>query len=392
MRQILRKAWQRGRTLAPVQGFVFGRPLVVLQSDDWGRVGMRDREAWEQLRTVLPDFGVRAYDYYSLETAEDVVELASLLRRHRDSTGRPACLEMNFILANVDFAKVQAEDFRRIHLRPLTEGLPVGWQRPRLFEAYRQGIEDDVFSPALHGTTHFCLPAVERGLADGGERGAQLRNLWNAEIPYIHWRMPWIGFEYWDPEPPVEHRFLDSAVQEEMIGQAAEIFGQLFSAPPHSACAPGYRADDATHKAWAKHGVGIAQNGPGNATAPHFDRNGILQLSRVIDFEPAVEEQFCVAACVEKAQECFARSLPAIVSVHSINFHSTIRNFRARTLQLLDEFLSALESKHADLLYVHDEDICNLVEKGKFESAHSAVKVPVAKRLFAPTLALRRGA
>ena len=28
----------------------FSRPLVLLQSDDWGRVGVRDREGYEQLR------------------------------------------------------------------------------------------------------------------------------------------------------------------------------------------------------------------------------------------------------------------------------------------------------------------------------------------------------
>ena len=36
---------------APVRGLSFSRPLVLIQSDDWGRVGVRDREGHEQLRT-----------------------------------------------------------------------------------------------------------------------------------------------------------------------------------------------------------------------------------------------------------------------------------------------------------------------------------------------------
>jgi hypothetical protein len=392
MRKILRKAWQHGRTLVPVQGFTFGRPLVVLQSDDWGRVGIRDQEGWEEVRRLLPNLGERSYDFYSLETAEDVAEVASLLGRHRDSTGRPACLGMNFIVANVDFAKVAADDFRQIRLRPSTEGLPDGWERPGLFEAYRQGIATGVFSAALHGSTHFCRPAVERALADQGDRGTLLRGLWRAGVPYIHWRMPWIGFEYWDPEQAEEKRFLTAETQEELIGRAAEISTKLFSGSPRSACAPGYRSNDATQRAWAKCGIRVAQNGSGNGTPPHFDRNGILQVYRMVDFEPAVEQQLSLAACIEMADECFARGLPAIVSVHSINFHSTIRNFRARTVELLDEFLSALEKRHADLLYLRDEDLSDLVEVGKFESAHSAVKVPVTRRMYSPGLVLRRGA
>jgi hypothetical protein len=382
MLNIIRKAWRRGRSLLPVEGFAFGRPLVLLQSDDWGRVGVRDREGWEELREQGIDLGERSYDFYSLETAEDVTAVMSLLRRHRDSTGRSACLGMNFIVANVDFAKVSANNFRQIYLRALSDGLPDGWERPGLFEAYREGISAGVLSPALHGTTHFCRPALERRMDDPGERGILLRALWNVGVPYIHWRMPWVGFEYWDPEPHAQEDFLTSSVQESLIDSAVESFTRFFSQSPRSACAPGYRANKSTHEAWAKHGIRVAQNGPGSAMPPHFDDSGILHLHRSMDFEPATGQGFSVDACVRAAEDCFARGLPAIVSVHSINFHSTIKDFRTQTLGFLDEFLTALEAKHADLLYVRDEDLYDLVDKGTFQSLQSQVRVPVTKRKF----------
>ena len=49
---LARKLWQRGRDLLPVAGFHFDRPLVLLQSDDWGRVGLRDQAGLEQLRSA----------------------------------------------------------------------------------------------------------------------------------------------------------------------------------------------------------------------------------------------------------------------------------------------------------------------------------------------------
>ena len=217
-----------GRGSAPIEGFAFGRPLVVLQSDDWGRVGVRDREGWEELRNLGVNLGERNYDFYSLETSDDVEAVGALLKRHCDSTGRPACLGMNFMMANVNFAKVRSDHFRQVHLRPLSEGLPEGWNRPGLFEAHEEGIAAGVFSPALHGMTHFCRPAVERYLSDPGERGTFLRTLWNAGVPYIHWRMPWIGFEYSDPGENGREVFLSSEIQQEMIADAVKSFAKLF--------------------------------------------------------------------------------------------------------------------------------------------------------------------
>jgi|SRR5580700_54178 hypothetical protein len=381
MRNILRRVWRRGRSLLPVQGFAFGRPLVLLQSDDWGRVGVRDREGWEELQALGINLGERTYDFYSLETADDVAAVVSLLQRHRDSTGRAACLGMNFIVANVDFAKVSANDFRAIHLRALAEGLPDGWKRPGLFEMYREGISAGVLSPALHGSTHFCRPAVERHLNDPGERGLLLRNLWKAAVPYIHWRMPWVGFEYWDSKP--EQDFLSLEVQQSFIDSAVENFARFFSKAPRSACAPGYRANRSTHEAWAKRGIQVAQNGPGSGAPPHFDRNGILHLHRSLDFEPASGQDFSLDSCLRAAENSFARGLPAIVSVHSLNFHSTLKDFRSRTLALLDEFLTALEAKHPDLLYVRDEDVYDLVNEGRLHSSQSEVRVPVTAKKFA---------
>ena len=376
------KLWQRGRDLLPFTGFHFDRPLVLLQSDDWGRVGLRDQDGLEQLRAAGLALGERPYDFYTLETAEDLAGLCATLKRHRDSSGRHPCLGMNFIVANLDFAKMSADDFRQIHLLSLADGLPEGWIRPGLMEAYREGIADGVFQPALHGSTHFCLSTVARNLNVEGERARLLCALWQAGTPYIHWRMPWIGYEYWDPEQPDDERFLPRERQAELIGPTVGAFARLFSTLPRSACAPGYRADDDTHRAWAQHGIRVAQNGPGTFMPPHFDCHDILQLFRTVEFEPATDAAFSVEACLRQAESCFERGIPAIVSVHSINFHSTVKDFRSRTLQVLDKFFTALESKHADLLYLHDEDLYELVSQGSYQTPNGRAQVNVTRQNF----------
>lgn len=351
----------------------FDRPLVLFQSDDWGRAGVPDLEGREQLRAAGVNLGEKPYDFYSLETAEDLGALTQVLRTHRDSIGRHPSMVMNFIMANVDFDRSMASNPRQISLRPLGQGLPAVWRRPGLLEAYQLGIAERLFYPALHGLTHFCQRAIDREFAAGAERAALLHLFWRAQTSYIYWRMPWIGYEYWDPEMKPARRFLPLDDQRVAIQRAAGMFRDLFASAPVSACAPGYRANQDSRTAWFESGVRVAQNGP-IRRRPSLDAAGMLSTFRTVEMEPALAN--CdLENVMRQAAECFAAGLPAVISIHSINFHSTIRDFRTPTLQLLDQFLSALEKKWPDLLYVHDADLHSIATEGSYVGEVGRVKV-----------------
>lgn len=357
----------------------FGRPLVLFQSDDWGRVGVRDREGWDELQAGGLDLGEKPYDFYSLETSAGLQSLSEILRKHRDSVGRRPCLGMNFVMANIDFQRClessSSGGLQDIPLRPLIDGFPEPWQRPGLMDAYHEGTRERLFYPALHGLTHFCAAAVAREHESNEDRRQLLHMLWRAGTPYIHWRMPWVGYEYWDPSLAPDQRFLPLADQRAAIRRAGEIYRALFASIPLSACAPGYRANQDTRTAWFEAGVRVVQAGPGERRAPSLDATGMLLTFRNVEMEPATET--CqLENLVEQANDCLARGLPAIVSMHSINFHSTIRDFCTPTLELLDGFLGALETQWPDLLYVNDGDLWQIATQGFFES--EAAKITVA--------------
>lgn len=381
LRRLAQSMVREFRASFPTRAYYFDRPLLILQSDDWGRAGIANREALEMLRSAGLNVGKEAYDFYSLESAEDLCALRALLARHKDASGRPACLGMNFIVHNLNFAPMEADDFRRLHLLPLSDGLPRGWDRPGLLTAYREGVAEGVFRPALHGSTHFCRRAVESVMGTSSEQGELLRTLWSAGTPYIYWRMPWIGYEYWDPNLE-SGTFLPREAQHELIGASVGAFAKLFSALPASACAPGYRADRNTHSLWAQYGLRVAQNGPGSAYPPHWDENGVLHTYRNIEFEPAIDPDLSAENCVAQASACFERGLPAIVSMHSINLHSSLKDFRTRTLELLEEFLAGLRAKHPNLLYLDDENVYQLVQQGAYETAHGKMRVNVSTSKF----------
>jgi hypothetical protein len=160
----------------------------------------------------------------------------------------------------------------------------------------------------------------------------------------------------------------------------------LFSTLPRSAVAPGHRANGDTHRAWAQHGIRVAQNGPGTHFPPHFDDHEILNLSRSVDFEVATNVSFSVDESLRQAEACFERGIPAIVSLHSINFHSTVQDNRSRTIRSLDQFFTALEAKHADLLYLHDEDLLQAVTIGSYRTQDETTNVNVSKKMFSKSM------
>jgi hypothetical protein len=374
----LRRIWDRATLSSANGGLYFDRPLLLFQSDDWGRVGVRDREGWEELRAAGLALGESPYDFYSLETAKDVMALREVLTNHQDSAGRNPSIVMNFMMANVDFKRGLESHEKEIPLIPLSGGFPDQWRRPDLFEAYRQGVEDGVFYPALHGLTHFCAEAVRRELDISGERAELIRKMWSAQTPYIYWRMPWIGYEYWDREMEPDRRFLPLDKQHSAISRASQIYRTLFAAAPFSACAPGYRANADTCTAWFDSGIRVAQNGP-DRKAPHFDDRGMLHTFRAVEMEPAIAH-VDLKRLVADVGECFDRGAPAIVSIHSINFHSTIRDFCTPTLALLNEFLTALKKKWPRMLYVNDADLFQIASEGFYFAQGTRVDIGVTTK------------
>jgi hypothetical protein len=102
----------------------------------------------------------------------------------------------------------------------------------------------------------------------------------------------------------------------------------------------------------------------------------MLFTFRTVEMEPAIER--CdLERLVSQAEGCFAGGLPAVISVHAINFHSTIQDFRTPTLKLMDEFLTVLEKKWPDLLYVDDADLFSLATEGSYAGENGRVKVGV---------------
>jgi hypothetical protein len=101
-------------------------------------------------------------------------------------------------------------------------------------------------------------------------------------------------------------------------------------------------------------------------------------LFRNVPFEPGLDPNLHTEAyALKKAHQAIQAGRPVIVCMHSINFHSTLKNHRENTLSRLDRFLTALEENYPDLLYLNDHDILQIVrrDEGEWSGKHQKIKV-----------------
>jgi hypothetical protein len=208
-----------------------------------------------------------------------------------------------------------------------------------------------------------------------------LRTLYRADTPLLHSRTPWISFEYRDDCGGRDSGWVDVGIQRELIKEGVMLFERIFGTVPLTACAPGYRANDDTRRVYAEVGICVAQNGPALPLAPYIDRSGLLLLHRNVPFEPAMDpDHYNEKYALSKAGEAFRGGRPIIVCMHSINFHSTLKNNRELTLDRLDRFLSLLEETYRDLLYLNDRDLWDIVTTGGFEWNGERQDLDIVKR------------
>jgi len=331
----------------------------MIQSDDWGRVGIPSAETLERLKAAGADVGRAQWDHYGLESEGDLVSLKNTLAGIRDRDGVPACMTANFVMANADLPRMRDEGFEHFRWIGIDRGFPQPWKES-LMPAYRNLIEAGVFEPALHGFTHFNVIALMQCLQDEAERGRRARLLVAHDVPYL---------ASWTPEYNFalvtrgrREVYLNAAAQNEWIASGVSLFTDAFREGPRAVCAPGYRADAVTNRLWKKHHVEAVQNvGPG----PLETNNALIEFQRNVTFEPVLEEGDVVARALDQAQRAVARDAPIVICTHSINYVTRFVGGAERSRELLQQLLVSLLDAFPDLRFARAGDVIDALKSAR---------------------------
>lgn len=278
---------------------VLRRPVLIIESDDWGAG--------------------------PLAQADALTRLSDLLQGIRDRNGRPAVMTLGVVLEVPDGIRIAASNAIEYHALPLSDARFDGVRA-----AMQGGIGAGVFAPQLHGQCHYWPQAV---LA-AAQHEAKVRDWLVAAEPAATEMLPAPLQSRWVDGSSLPSRALpDESIRQAVAAEAATyqaIFGRL----PQVAVATTFVWNDAVEAAWDEAGIDIVITPGQRATCRNAagepacvdatmlnggrSRAGQTYLLRDVYFEPALGH--APQRLVDGLQTRIRQGRPCLVETHRFNF------------------------------------------------------------------------
>lgn len=362
--------------LLNIPGWRTNRKIIVIESDDWGSIRMPSKEVYEKLLKA----GIRVdkchYNRFdSLASEEDLLQLFETLIRFKDKNGNHPVITANTIVANPDFEKIKASNFKEYFYEPFTKTLDRYPKHAKSFEIWKQGIDEGIFIPQFHGREHLNVSRWLSVLQTDSEetRLAFEHNLFGLSTTITsEKRKSYLAALDFDDKSEI-------IWQKNMLKDGLELFEHLFGYKSKTYIATNYVWHPEIESQLHQSGVIALQGGnshiiPGGQKPNRVIRHklgkknyfGQTYLIRNALFEPSENpNKDWVKSCMKEIEIAFIWHKPAIISAHRVNFIGYIdeRN-RTNNLQKLNQLLSTMISKWPDIEFMSSDQLAELIRSG----------------------------
>lgn len=310
---------------------VLNRPVLILESDDWGAGPAEQIPVLEALQNIL---------------------LA-----HRDATGRPAVMTLGVVLA-----AAEGFDAARGSTRLCTLADPVN---ASVLTALKQGEAAGVLVPQLHGFAHFEPEVLnESALRDPAvaEWCRKSRPRWTEELPSQLQSSLVDGAS-------LPSRDLPSGKVAESIATQGALWRELFGSPPLVAVPTTFIWNEVAEVAWAAAGVrwlvtpghrstARADDGRPSGTdrlclAGQRSPSGLMYLVRDVYFEPVMGHG--VAGILDALATKVAQGRACLIETHRFNYAGP--RAMPQSLAGLRELLGEVLRRHPSLCFLSTAEL-----------------------------------
>lgn len=361
------------KNLSNAIGWSTNRKIVVIESDDWGSVRTRSKRDYDEMLSKGLSVDRSIFTKYDgLESNNDLENLFEVLSKHKDSTGRSAVLTPMCVVANPDFEKISASDFREYHFENLSETCKRYPNHHRVLDLWRKGIEKRLFVPALHGREHLSVSRWMKLLQENnkGIRIAFEHESWGASR-YKGEEIP----EYLGAFHP--DYATDIPKLKEIIESAGELFKQNCDYAPTHFIAPNRESAKVLDETFGKIGVKyltlakLRRYPLGNDKykreliwlGKRNTKLGQLYLTRNCGFEqvdPSISDW--VDRCMCEINNSFNWKKPAVISSHRVNYISLIEPKNADLgLGELNRLLKSILGKWPEVEFMTSTELGDLI-------------------------------
>lgn len=366
--------------LSNLLGWRTKRKIVVIESDDWGSVRIKDKEAFLAMKAY--GLNVESIHYNSVDALESNLDLELLfetLSNFKDSKERYAIFTPMCIMGNPNFKKIEDSEYANYFFQPLNETLKEYPEHDRVLSLWREGFKTKVFVPEIHGREHVNVRRYMQILqSHKGKEGLRFSLLHRSVGPkeYKSICYPnYLGALY-----PIEKKEITEL--HEHIYHAGKLFKEYMGYEPRVFIAPNAEEPKELENTLKRIGVKyltrskrrIYPLGDGQfAKEWNFvgkvNENGQVILNRNCFFEPVTWGEHghntdWVNNCLKEIDIAFRMEKPAVISSHRVNYIGFIRpENREKGLFALKQLIKTIIKKWPNVEFMSSNELGNEIEK-----------------------------
>ena len=363
------------RNLSNLIGKRIKGKVVVFESDDWGSIRMPSKESFSRLEEAGLDLRSADAERFNLNdtlgTSEDLVKLFEVLSRHKDGFGNYAVFTPITIVANPIFDKIKESGFKEYYYEPFTTTLIKYKDCEQSFKLWKQGIENKLFLPQMHGREHLNVTAWIDAL-QAGDKFTMLaftEGMWGfvpPKYPYVDYQAAFL----FSDKKELEY-------QKTVIIDGLELFEKIFGYKAEYFVPPNGPFNNSLNRVLVEQGIRYRSTSKfqiepiGNGKTKkvlHYlgqkDSSGITYITRNCFFEPNQYHKDWIDSCLFDIKVAFNLNKPAIISSHRTNYIGALYpENRDNGIRQLDLLLKAIMKSWPDVRFMTTPEIGKLINE-----------------------------
>lgn len=348
------------------------KQIIVIESDDWGS----ERIPSLEVRNALEKLGIDMYTnphltYDTLETVEDLEVLEELLDYFYEKFDKKVKITPNFITSNPDFNKIKEGKFQNYYFETFDKTYFKRDNNNNVINHINKLIAKDFFQPQFHGREHINANYWLEELKEGNQDflNAFDLNCYAIDSKKIKKnRKNLMGALEYDNEQ--QKAFIEDSIK---IGH--QIFEDVFGFKSTTFIAPRYVWNDDINSVFVNQGfthlqtVQVQKSFENSEykniyhyTGQKNKKHNIKYLVRNVYFEPAYGKIDWVKSALDKIDLAFKFKIPAIISMHRINFVGGIdKNNRDESLKQFKLLIETIIKKYPEVEFLTSDELAKQV-------------------------------
>ncbi|WP_445454340.1 hypothetical protein [Flavobacterium sp. 25HG05S-40] len=360
-------------------GWKTKRKIVVFSVDDYGNVRLNSAQARKNMDAAEMKIYSRFDALDTLETTQDLEQLFDVLSSVKDKNGRHAVFTPFALPCNIDFEKMEAEDFQKFYFETLPNTYKkLALQQPEAYTGtwglWQEGIAKGFLKPQFHGREHLNLTVFNDKL---NRRDLQLltalknksfTSISDEEYPTMSCTAE---LDFWNVK--------ENEALKPILKEGLQLFEEVYGYKSNYFTPPVFNIHHSLFQTLKDNGIQyidlalLREEHQGlNVYKKSFNYIGkqtkedLTIMVRNVVFEPTEDRGIdWVAFTMKQIETAFRWNKPAIISSHRVNFcgHIDPKN-REKGLDNLKRLLQEIVKKWPDVEFMAaDEMALTLKEK-----------------------------